>query len=179
MSIQDVIKNRVSTIKFTTEWVNPEKLIEFLEVAVYAPNHKMRQPWRFIILEGHGKDRFLENYLKLYKDNERNEKKELLTKVFSAPAIISIIMKKNSVLADELEDMQACAALIQNFLLLLEDQKMGSFWKTPKYIESDKFKDALGVQGDELVLGLIMVGYPLVKLEPKKRTSARLLTTIY
>ena len=56
---------------------------------------------------------------------------------------------------------------------------MGSFWKTPKYIETEKFKDVLGIRYDELVLGLVMVGYPQVKVEPKLRESAKLLTTIY
>lgn len=179
MSINEVIKSRVSTMKFTPEWVNPEKLIDLLDVAVYAPNHKMRQPWRFIILEGLGKDKFVKTYLDYFKESEREEKKDLISKVMGAPAVVAVIMKKNNVFADELEDMQACAALIQNFLLLLEEQKMGSFWKTPKYIESDKFKDALSVQWDEIVLGLIMVGYPQVKIEPKQRKSARSLTTIY
>lgn len=179
MSINDVIKNRVSTTKFTSEWVNPEKLIDLLDVAVYAPNHKMRQPWRFIILEGIGKEKLIKTYLEYFKESEREEKRDLISKVMNAPAVVAVIMKKNSIFADELEDMQACAALIQNFLLLLEDQKMGSFWKTPKYIESDKFKDALSVQWDEIVLGLVMVGYPQIKIEPKPRKSARSLTTIY
>ena len=179
MSIADTIKNRVSIAKFTSEWVNPTKIIELLDIAVYAPNHKMRQPWRFIILEGLGKDKFIQNYLLQIKESDREEHQKLLMKVMSAPAVVAFIMKKNAVYADEIEDIQACAALIQNFLLLLEEERMGSFWKTPKYIESDKFKDALGIRYDELVLSLVMVGYPQVKIEPKKRESAKLLTTIY
>lgn len=179
MTIKNSIKNRVSTKKYTNEWVNPAKIIELLDIAVYAPNHKMRQPWRFIIVEGTGKDKFANAYLSLFKENEREVQKNLLSKVMEAPAIVAIVMKKNPSLADELEDLQACAALIQNFLLLLEEEKMASHWKTPKYIEADKFKDALGVTCDELIVGLIMVGYPLVKTEPKPRNSAKSLTTIY
>lgn len=179
MSVKNIIKNRVSTKKYTNEWVNPKKLIELLSIAVYAPNHKMRQPWRFIIIEGSGKDKFLNNYLALFKDNVRDEQQNLLSKVMEAPAIVAILMEKNPSLSDELEDLQACAALIQNFLLLLEEEKMASHWKTPKYIETDKFKDALGVKCNELVVGLVMVGYPLIKAEPKIRKSADSLTTIY
>lgn len=179
MSVASTIKSRVSTAKFTSQWVNPTKIIELLDVAVYAPNHKMRQPWRFIILEGAGKDKFVTTYLAQVKESEREEHKKLVMKVMSAPAVVAFVMKKNSVYADEIEDIQACAALIQNFLLLLEDEKMGSFWKTPKYIETEKFKDTLGIRYDELVLGLVMVGYPQVKVEPKLRESAKLLTTIY
>ncbi len=179
MAIKETIISRVSTNKFKNEWVNPEKLIDLLETAVYAPNHKMRQPWRFIILEGEGKDRFVKNYISLFKEHDRETELNNVMKIMSAPVVVAFIMKKNPVFSDEIEDLQATAALIQNFLLLLEEQKMGSFWKTPKYIESDKFKDSLDLFYDELVVGLVMVGYPLVKMEPKQRKSARSLTTIY
>lgn len=179
MSITNTIKKRVSTKKYTNEWVNPDKLIDLLETAVYAPNHKMRQPWRFIIIEGLGKEKFLNKYLDMFKTNDRDEQKTALSKVMEAPAIVAVVMKKNPVFEDELEDLQACAALTQNFLLLLEEENMASHWKTPKYIETDKFKDALGISCDELVAGLVMVGYPQVKTAPKPRQSAKSLTTIY
>lgn len=179
MSLQETIKHRVSTAKFTTEWVNPERIIDLLDIAVYAPNHKMRQPWRFIILEGMGKNKLINTYLSMIKDVDKENEKNMIMKVFSAPLVLGVIMKKNPVFTDELEDLQATAALIQNMLLLLEDHKMGSFWKTPKYMETDKFKDALGLGFDEIVVALIMIGYPMVKIEPKPRKQARLLTTIY
>jgi nitroreductase len=179
MSLRSTIRNRVSTKKYTTEWVNPDKIISLLDTAVYAPNHKMREPWRFIIIEGEGKDKLVNNYVNMFKESEREDQRKLLSKVMEAPAIVSVIMKKSPVLADEVEDLQACAALIQNFLLLLEEERMASHWKTPKYIESEKFKDALGIQNNEVIVALIMVGYPLAKTEPKTRQSAKSLTTIY
>ncbi|HOI85684.1 MAG TPA: nitroreductase [Acholeplasmataceae bacterium] len=179
MSLRETIKSRVSTAKFASHWVNPHHLVELLDVAIYAPNHKMRQPWRFIILEGEGKDRWINHYLPTIKESDREEHKNVLMKVMSAPAVVVFVMKKNPVLVDDLEDLQACAALIQNFLLLLEEEKIGSFWKTPKYIDSDKFKDSLNIKGDEIIVALVMVGYPAVKMEPKPRKSAHELTTIF
>lgn len=178
MSLSNIITSRVSTSKFAPQWVNPQHLIDLLDHAVYAPNHKMRQPWRFIILEGEGKERLLSSYLSTIKETERDDHKNLIMKVMSAPAVVVFVMKKNPILADDLEDLQACAALIQNFLLLLEEEKMGSFWKTPKYIDSEKFKESLHIKSDEMIVALVMVGYPAVKMEPKPRKSARELTTI-
>jgi nitroreductase len=178
MSLREVIRSRVSTSKFASQWVNPQHLIDLLDVAVYAPNHKMRQPWRFIILEGEGKDGWVSAYLQTIKESDREDHKSVLMKVMSAPAVVIFVMKKNPILVDDLEDLQASAAVIQNFLLLLEEEKMGSFWKTPKYMESDKFKESLHIQSDELIVALVMVGYPALKMEPKLRKSARELTTI-
>ncbi|MDY0075117.1 MAG: nitroreductase [Acholeplasmataceae bacterium] len=179
MSIEHIIKNRVSTSKFTPERVNPELLIDLLDVAVYAPNHKLRQPWRFIILEGQGKETFVKKYLQTMKETEQAEVSPKLQKVMDAPAVVVFIMKKNPIFQDDLEDLQACAALMQNFLLLLVDHNMAGFWKTPNYIQSDKFKDTLNLATDEIVVGMIMVGYPEAMMIAKPRKSAKELTTIY
>jgi nitroreductase len=179
MSIKNTLKNRVSTTKFTKDNVNPKTIIDLLDFAVYAPNHKMREPWRFIILEGEGKTTFVSKYISSFKEIEQSDQQALIHKAFQAPLVLAIVMPKNPDFRDELEDLQACAALIENFLLLLTEEGLSGAWKTPMYIESDRFKDILGLSSQEIVVGLIMVGYPEQIPNPKSRKSARDLTTIY
>lgn len=179
MTIKDTLKARVSTTKFTEQKISSKMIIDLLEYAIYAPNHKMREPWRFVILEGEGKLKFITNYVTSFKQMEQDEQRLQLHKIFSAPLILAVIMKKNPDFRDELEDLQACAALIENFLLLITEEGMSGAWKTPKYMESDRFKDILGLSNQEIVVGLVMVGYPDKKAEPKPRKSAHQLTTIY
>ncbi len=179
MSIKSTLKSRVSTTKFNGDKVEPNTIIDLLDFAVYAPNHKMREPWRFIILEGEGKKTLVSRYVSSFKEIDQNEQLAMLNKVFQAPLVLAIVMPKNPDYRDELEDLQACAALIENFLLLLTEEGLSGAWKTPKYIESDRFKDILGVTSQEIVVGLVMVGFPEQTLTPKKRKSAYELTTIY
>ena len=179
MILKEIIKNRVSSNKFTTAKVNVNDIIELLDYSVYAPNHKMREPWRFIILEGDGKLKFTQKYLNEVKEEQKDEIKKTMEKVFQAPMVVTFVMPKNDNYADELEDLQAISAVIQNFLLLLEDQGYGSFWKTPKYIESDMFKEILGLNTNEIIAGLIMVGHIDSKNQPKPRKKAKDITTIY
>ncbi len=177
--LKDIIRNRVSSNKFTSTKVETDHIIELLDYSVYAPNHKMREPWRFIILEGSGKANFLKNYLNEVKEEQKDDIKKNMEKVFQAPMVVTFVMPKNTDYADELEDLQAISAVIQNFLLLLEEQGYGSFWKTPKYIESDLFKEILGLNTNEIIAGLIMVGYVESKNQPKPRKKAKDITTIY
>lgn len=179
MSIKNTLKSRVSTTKFTNRKVDPNTIIELLDFAVYAPNHKMREPWRFIILEGEGKNALVSKYIASFKEIEQNEQFTLVNKAFQAPLVLAVVMPKNPDFRDELEDLQACAALIENFLLLLTEEGLSGAWKTPKYIESDRFKDILGVTSQEIVVGLVMVGYSEQTLIPKRRKSAHEITTIY
>ena len=179
MLLKEIIRNRVSSNKFTNTKVENNLIIELLDQAVYAPNHKMREPWRFIILEGDGKMNFIQKYLDEIHEEQKDEIKKTMEKVFQAPMVVAFVMPKNTDYSDELEDLQAISAVIQNFLLLLEEQGLGSFWKTPKYIESDLFKEVLGLNTNEIIAGLIMVGYVLSKNPPKPRKKAKDITTIY
>lgn len=179
MLLNEIIRNRVSSNKFTNTKVENNLIIELLDQAVYAPNHKMREPWRFIILEGNGKLNFIQKYLDEIHEEQKDEIKKTMEKVFQAPMVVAFVMPKNSDYSAELEDLQAISAVIQNFLLLLEEQGLGSFWKTPKYIESDLFKEVLGLNTNEIIAGLIMVGYAQSKNLPKPRKKAKDITTIY
>ncbi|MDX9690962.1 MAG: nitroreductase [Acholeplasmataceae bacterium] len=179
MKLNELIKQRVSIGKFLDKKVPTELVINLLDDAVYAPNHKMREPWRFIILENEGKDLFVHRYLSELTDDQQNEIKPMLLKVFSAPMVIAVAMPTLKDMRDELEDLQANAAMIQNFLLLATEHNLATFWKTPKYIETDKFKEVLGIQLNEIVVSLIMIGYSDQVQLPKKRKSAKDLTSIY
>ncbi|MDO9628570.1 MAG: nitroreductase [Acholeplasmataceae bacterium] len=179
MSIKEIIKGRVSNSKFINSKIEVKEIIGLLDDAVYAPNHKMREPWRFIILEGEGKLNFIKKYLNETKSEEKEESKKIIEKVFNAPMVVAFIMPRNVNFADELEDLQAISAVIQNFLLLLEEKEYGSFWKTPKYIESDLFKEVLGLNTNEIIAGLVMVGKVEIKNQPKPRKKASDITTIY
>jgi nitroreductase len=179
MNLSEIIKKRVSVNKFNEIAVNVDLIKLLLDQAVYAPNHKMREPWRFVLLEGDGKKKFVSNYINQVNELSKEESQQLLAKVFSAPMIVAFIMPVNKDFRDELEDLQAVAALIQNFLLLATEANLATSWKTPKYIESDIFKEVLGCMPNEIIVGLVMTGYTDLSVAPKPRKTAETLVTIY
>ena len=177
MSIEKIIKQRVSQKDFKDTSIELETLIELLDVAVYAPNHKMREPWRFILLDAKGKEVLLNRYLShVNKDAQAIDK---IKKAFHTPNIVIFVMPHQKEMRDEIEDLQAISTVIQNFLLLLTEKGIGSFWETPSFIESDLFKDTIGVFDNEMIAAWIQVGYPESESKPKPRQSARSKTTIY
>ena len=179
MELEKIIKSRVSQIKFNSKKVETDLIINLLDTAVYAPNHKMREPWRFILLEGQGKNDFIERYLNLLNDELKDKTEPSVNKIFSAPLILVVVMPKNPNLRDEIEDMEANAALIQNYMLLATEAGLATAWKTPLYSETDLFKDLLGLSSEEIIIGIIMTGYSDIQAEPQPRKKASSLTTIY
>jgi nitroreductase len=179
MLVSELIRKRVTITKFNSLSVDSNLVIQLLDDAVYAPNHKMREPWRFIILEHDRKEELMLRYVSKLRVDQKTEMIDLMAKVFSAPLVLAVIVPIQQDIRDELEDMQAAAAMIQNFLLLATEKGLSTAWKTPKYIESDLFKDVLGIRIDEIVLALIMMGYSDVEGKPKMRKRAVDLTTFY
>lgn len=179
MNLSQIIKSRVSNSNFNAKEVDSQLLINLLDIAVYAPNHKMREPWRFIILQNEGKDTFVEKYLIALNEEKKNRFEPSIRKIFQAPTILAFVMPTNSNLHDELEDMEAVATVIQNFMLLATEAGLATSWKTPQYSETDIFKEQLGLTSSEIIIGLVMIGYSDTIRDPKLRKSANSLTTLY
>ncbi|MEY8744989.1 nitroreductase family protein [Bacillales bacterium AN1005] len=51
-AVIEAIKNRRTVKKFKKDAVPTDKIIELLDAAVWAPNHKLREPWRFLLFTG-------------------------------------------------------------------------------------------------------------------------------
>jgi nitroreductase len=80
---------------------------------------------------------------------------------------------------DEIEDLQANAMLIQNFLLLANEKGLSTQIKTPLFIKTDLFKSILDVKPREIITALVMVGYADKNNAAKRRTPAAELLSYY
>ena len=179
MKLAKLIKLRVSNSKFNSNSVDHDLILKLLDSAVYAPNHKMREPWRFIIFKNTGKDSFADKYLNSLNVEQKEKYEASVLKIFKAPMLLAFVMPTNQNMRDELEDMEAVATVIQNFLLLATEAGLATAWKTPMFSETDQFKEQLNLELGEIVIGLVMVGYSDMARDPKSRKKAVTLTTIY
>ena len=99
--------------------------------------------------------------------------------MYKAPLLLVVTMKTDPDFDVEIEDLQANASMIQNFTLLCVDKGLSTHWKTPSFIKTDKFKDVLDIQENEIVTGIIMVGYADTANRPKSGIDVQEKLTIY
>ncbi|WP_458353490.1 nitroreductase family protein [Peribacillus frigoritolerans] len=52
MKLEDIIKERRSIKRFKDIPVPIDTIQSLLETSTWAPNHKMTQPWRFVVVHG-------------------------------------------------------------------------------------------------------------------------------
>lgn len=146
----DAIYTRRSIRKFLPTPVPPELLKQVLLAGRAAPSGKNRQPWRFIVLGGDEKERFLQAMTRGLM-RERDAKKALLPASFPAlPSAIQTlrIMRKAPILIAalnangkspfmplspderfaEIVDTLSIGAAIENMLLEAEALRLGALW---------------------------------------------------
>jgi nitroreductase len=161
---------------YTDKPVTEEVVKEILSDAVWAPNHGLREPWRFLFVPTERKEDFVEEAVQWFpagmQENRRN--------YFSQPsAFLIVVMKEDPRQKQWDEDYGAVSCMIQNFQLLAWEQKLGVVWKTNPHNYDPKAREALGVQSGEKIVAFLHMGYFEEAPAPRPRTPIEEKFSVY
>lgn len=178
MEIAELIRARRSMGAFTRETVAPGLIESLLETAVYAPNHRLTEPWRFIFITGAGRERYAEIRSRMVLEGmngadeaARQQAAEgTFNKFAHIPFFLLVVQKRSPNPEIEMEDYAACCCVVQNFLLLAEARGLGTVWKTFK--NHPMLREFVGVAADERVVAIVHLGYPAEAPPVTERQSA-------
>ena len=141
--------------------VDPEIVQKAVEAAIYAPCHKMTEPWRFI----HLGTQTIEAIAKLnaasiaQKDPAKAKKKQKRWQAIPGWCVVTCV-KSPSDAVQEREDYAATACAIQNFMLSLWSQGIGTKWTSGPITRTKEFADLCGIDLTTAdVVGCIWYGY--------------------
>lgn len=179
MTVLEAIKARRSIGKFRPEPVARETLEQMLDAAVWAPNHRLTEPWRFYVLAGDGKRRFAEIRRRLraaaLPDPGAPEAAKALDRLYEdtlgTPALIVVTAQ---LAADEVrreEDTAATFMAMQNLMLAGVELGVGTYLRTGPIIHDPELRGLLNLEDDRRVLAIIYAGYP-ADVPQKRRTPA-------
>lgn len=179
MKLIEIIKTRRSIMKFKPDAIDVNQVVEMLDAAIFAPQHRFHEPWRFMLVANDGRAKVAEKITKDMTPDEKTKIGDAITRFFSkSPVVVGVIMPKPLNQDEYLEDLQAVAAMIQNFALLAHEAGLGTAWKTPPYIKHLKLIETFGVRAQEELVALIQVGVPEEQPQPRLRKSAKEKTII-
>lgn len=158
----------------------PEKLLEEILInATWAPNHKMTEPWRFIVFRGKYLKEYGEFMAEYYKDfytelsaeAQKDKLNYLRNYPLNSACMIGVIMVRNTKInLPEWEEIAAVSSAVQNIALTCTAHKIGSYWST-KGVAID-YVVQFDLAENEKSLGLLYLGYypKDLKSSKKKRT---------
>jgi nitroreductase len=158
MELEDAIRTRRTHKAYGTEPVPRETLEELLELARWAPNHNLTNPWRFRVL---GPDSLAEL--------KRAAGPEAAAKLDRAPTLVVASQVRSDDAQQDEEDLCAVSAAIGYVLLAAHARGLAGYWRTPEVLRSAEGRAAVGVPDNERVLGLIHLGPPRQDKEPPER----------
>lgn len=168
MDLTALIRNRRSVQLYEDRAVPTAVIEELLETAVWAPNHHLTQPWRFILVQGEGR-RIIAEARRLWAeaeaagfDAEHKQQRgaQAYAKTMAVPAILVVVMQEDPQLVVRDEDLVATACVVQNFLLLAEERGLATAVKSYGAAHHAPFRQGLGIAPGERVVVAIQIGYP-------------------
>jgi nitroreductase len=159
----------------------PDKLIhEAIEVATWAPNHHVTEPWRFYTLGPETIARCVDLVRDMVSDKKGEKAGEFKANSWAEkPGWVVVTCQQSDDEALQQEDYGACCAAVQNLLLYLWKAGVGSKWTSGDITRDPRFFDIVGIDGQsEFVVGLIWYGYAKVTPEQQRRPLQEVLTSL-
>jgi nitroreductase len=171
VDVFEAIYQRQSVSKVQRAAVPRDLIEQLLNAAVQAPNHHKVRPWRFVVLQNSAREKLGEVMAQSLQSRKAEAtaddlQKERL-KPLRAPVVIAVGVDKPAIpKVQEIENVAAAAAAIQNLLLAAHALGLGAFWRTGPAATDPAVKAFLGFAPDQHVIGLVYVGYPEMPPSP-------------
>ena len=186
MSVLETIAARRSIFDFRPAAVPRERIERALQAAVWAPNHKLTEPWRFIVVGPEAKEQLSRVYARIKQDDVKGDiapealreiGRKTVKKLMSKPSIVAVTCAVSGDAFLDREDYAATCCAIQNIMLAAWEDGIGMQWSTSGLIEDAEALSLLGVDPErERVVGLLYAGYA-ERVPVSKRKPAAELTT--
>ncbi len=150
MELQHAIRTRRTHKVFAPEPVAPEVLRQLFELARWAPNHHLTNPWRFRVLGP--------NTVERLKRIAEAEVPGSGSKLDRAPTLVvaSVHMQGDSI--QQREDLLAGAVAAYLVLLAAHGAGLAGYWRTVPLLESPAGREALELDAGETPIGLLHLG---------------------
>jgi nitroreductase len=153
------------------------QLAALLELAARVPDHGKLFPWRFIVLKGDAKSRFVDA-LEAIATNQEGATKMLaaLVKIRNPPLTVAVVSRAAEGRIPVWEQQLSAGAVCMNLLLAAHAQGFGANWITDWYAYAAEATALLGLQAGERIAGYVHIGTQ--GEVPKERPRADMTTLI-
>ena len=162
MDTEQAIRTRRTHKAYAQEPVDRQTLDELFELARWAPNHNLTNPWRFRVVGPQALERL-----------KHAAGPESAPKLDRAPTLVAATARQSGTdpVQDE-EDVHATAVATYIVLLGAHARGLAGYWRTPEVLRTGEGRAALGIPDDERVLGLIYLGHPCQEKQPPARAPS-------
>jgi nitroreductase len=153
MDVEQAIRTRRTHKAFTREPVDADTLAELFELATWAPNHHLTNPWRFRVL-GKRTRAALMGLADAVQPGSA-------VKLARAPTLVAVSAQLGEDEAQNREDLLATAVAAYLVLLGAHARGLAGYWRTVALLEHTRGRELLGLGARETPVGLLYLGHPV------------------
>jgi nitroreductase len=160
MDVDTAIRTRRTHKAFRPDPVPMEVLGELFDLARWAPNHNLTNPWRFRVVGPLALERL-----------KQAAGPQAAAKLDRAPTLVvcSCVLGGDPVQDEEDLHATACAAYI--VLLGAHARGLAGYWRTPEVLRTEAGRTAVELPEDERFVSLIHVGQPIQERDAPERAT--------
>ncbi len=163
VAVFDAIRDRRSVGRVRPERPPMAMIEAIIEAATWAPNHRLTEPWRFIVLAGEARHALGEVMAQSQAERRADDltAARAAAKALRAPVIIAIAVEPAiGPKVVEIEEITAGAAATQNLLLAAHALGLAAIWRTGDPTYDPAVKAFLALSPTASLLAFVYVGYP-------------------
>jgi nitroreductase len=151
------------------------ELATLLRLATRVPDHGKLSPWRFVILRGDSKQRFIAGLEAIAATRPDAEKlRAKLGKIKAPPLTVAVISRTTPAEIPEWEQRLSSAAVCMTLIIAAQAMGYGANWITDWYAYDDDAGRLLGLRDGERIAGYVHLGtsadVPLERVRPDVAT---------
>jgi nitroreductase len=162
LELEEAIRTRRTHKAYGAEPVDRATLDELLDLARWAPNHHLTNPWRFRVLGPEALARL-----------KQAAGPEAAGKLDRAPTLVAVsVVQTGDAVSDE-EDLCATACAAYIVLLAAHGRGLAGYWRTPGVLRTPEGRAALSIGEGEHAIGLLHLGPARQEQRPPERAPAR------
>ena len=151
MELDDAVRTRRTHKAYGPEPVDAATLTELFDLARWAPNHNLTNPWRFRVVGPQA--------LAGVKAAAEALAPGSGAKLDRAPTLIVVTSVINEDPQQDTEDLAATAVAAYLVLLGAHDRGLAGYWRTPAVLRDAAGRAALGISDDEHTVALLYLGH--------------------
>jgi nitroreductase len=177
VEVENAIRTRRTIKAFEAEPVDRAALEELLELARWAPNHHLTNPWRFRVVGPQALAALKAAAGDLARDTappgaDLDELARVAAaKLDRAPTLVVVSAKHSADPVQDEEDAHATACAAYNVLLGAHARGLAGYWRTPAVLRTEAGAAAVGLPGDERFVGMLYLGRARQTAAPPARAA--------
>jgi nitroreductase len=161
VEVEEAIRTRRTHKAYRSQPVDRGVLEEILDLARWAPNHNLTNPWRFRVIGPQALERL-----------KKAAGPEAASKLDRAPTLVVCSCALTGDPVQDEEDLHASAVAAYIVLLAGHARGLATYWRTPDVLRTREGQEAVGLPEDERFVGLLHLGPPVQEQRAPERLPA-------